>query len=385
MKILFLLLFFLLQPVLWLTVIRAGALFSNRVKRERKLFRSAIYEDFFEGRHLAKTMLLSGIVSSILGVVLLTMSAKWVVVYIGIELLSVVVLFFTSLPITVIAASAVIVSTLTIPNNLFGFSWLKSGLGTSLTAVPAANLTALLSIVVILNALYVKRVGGTYESPIIDRNKRNTKIAKYRFNESAVIPMLIVLPGDWFASHISFWPVFNYSGHTYTLFILPLLLGLRLTVKRGEFKETLALFSRNSMIIGLIGLISAVVTKFVPVLSFYPILLVWFMYVVNLYVIKLKDNQIDFEYSEVMDGVRVIGIKPETPAAKMNLVIGDVILEVNGSPVANETELYRAISLNSTYCKLKVRDRNDQLKVTETAIFKNSPHEIGIKTYSDYA
>ncbi len=45
---------------------------------------------------------------------------------------------------------------------------------------------------------------------------------------------------------------------------------------------------------------------------------------------KHDDAKPDFEYSEVMDGVRVIGIQPETPAAKMDLKVGDVILEVNG-------------------------------------------------------
>lgn len=97
---------------------------------------------------------------------------------------------------------------------------------------------------------------------------------------------------------------------------------------------------------------------------------------------KHQDNQVDFEYSEVMDGIRVIGIQPETPAAKMDLDIGDVILTVNNIAVANEDEFYRALSTNSTYCRFKVRDRNDQLKITESAIFKNSPHEIGVKTYS---
>lgn len=78
----------------------------------------------------------------------------------------------------------------------------------------------------------------------------------------------------------------------------------------------------------------------------------------------------------------MIGIQPGTPAAKMDLDVGDVILTVNGIQVTNEDQFYRAISTSPTYCRFKVRDRNDQLKMTESAIFKNSPHEIGVKTYA---
>ncbi|GAY72673.1 PDZ domain-containing protein [Lentilactobacillus kosonis] len=385
MKIVFLLLFFLLQPVLWLTVIRSGVLFLSRVKRERKLFRSAIYEDFFEGRHLLKSTLFCGVIASIMGILLISVSAKWIVVYIALELISVVVLSFTSLPITLITLSGVLVTLITVPNDLFGLSWLTSALSASLQAVPIANLIAILGIILVLNGLYVIGVGGNYPSPIIDRNKRNTRIAKFRFNESAVVPMLLLVPGNWFEAHLSFWPVFNYGGHSYTLFILPLLLGLRFTVKRGVLGTMIAKVAHVTIATGVLALLGAIITKFIPAIGIYALITIWLVYLISLMVIKSQDRRIDFEYSEVMDGVRVLGIKPETPAAKMNLEVGDIILEVNGELVTNETELYQAISQNSTYCKLKVRDRNDQLKITETAIFKNSPHEIGIKTYSDYA
>ncbi|WP_268912818.1 PDZ domain-containing protein [Lentilactobacillus sp. SPB1-3] len=384
MRIVFLFLFFLLQPALWLTVIRSGILFLSRVRRERKLFRSAIFEDFFEGRHLLRSTLICGVIASLLGLLLVNISAKWVMVYIVIELISVVILSFTSLPITLITVTGLLVTFLAIPNNFFGLHLLSSGLSTSLQSVPVANLVAILGITLLLNGIFVTVNGGKYPSPIIDRNKRNTRIAKFRFNESAVVPMLLLVPGNWFESHLAFWPVFNYAGHSYTLLILPLLLGLRFTVRRGVFSTMLTKVAHATMIVGVIGLIGAVVSQFIPAAGVYILAAVWVIYVISLITIKMQDRRIEFEYSEVMDGVRVLGIKPVTPASKMNLEIGDIILEVNGEPVTNESDLYRAISKNSTYSKLKVKDRNDQLKITETAIFKNSPHEIGIKTYSDY-
>ncbi|ORN24180.1 hypothetical protein FAM23167_01989 [Lentilactobacillus parabuchneri] len=51
MKILIALGFYVIQPALWIGVIRSYLIYRNRLKKERAIFNSAIYEDFYEGRH----------------------------------------------------------------------------------------------------------------------------------------------------------------------------------------------------------------------------------------------------------------------------------------------------------------------------------------------
>ncbi len=180
-------------------------------------------------------------------------------------------------------------------------------------------------------------------------------------------------------------PLFQVNNHLYAILLVPILIGLKFTVKRSVPKELLRALSKSMYVIAAVGIILSFVGYFVPKIILPAIILLLIGYYVVLAKAKHDDAKPDFEYSEVMDGVRVIGIQPETPAAKMDLKVGDVILEVNGIKVTNEDEFYRALSTNSTYCRFKVRDRNDQLKITESAIFKNSPHEIGVKTYTKFS
>ncbi|KLD58552.1 hypothetical protein WP50_25390 [Lactiplantibacillus plantarum] len=54
---------------------------------------------------------------------------------------------------------------------------------------------------------------------------------------------------------------------------------------------------------------------------------------------RYHDRHQQFRYSDTEQGVRVIGLRPHTPADKLNLDLGDIILECNRQPVNTEAEL----------------------------------------------
>ncbi|WP_225349677.1 PDZ domain-containing protein [Ligilactobacillus hayakitensis] len=91
-----------------------------------------------------------------------------------------------------------------------------------------------------------------------------------------------------------------------------------------------------------------------------------------------KEKQIDTGYVQTDEGIRIIAVKPDTPAAKMNLHAGDTILTCNNIPVNTEDEFYRAIQKNAAYCHIKAKTYGGDLIIVESAIFKDSPHEIGL-------
>ena len=63
---------------------------------------------------------------------------------------------------------------------------------------------------------------------------------------------------------------------------------------------------------------------------------------------------------------------------KMKLVPGDVILECNKVKISNADELYQALQKNSAYCHLLVKTMDGELKICESALYADAPHEIGI-------
>ncbi|WP_439645401.1 PDZ domain-containing protein [Lacticaseibacillus nasuensis] len=82
-------------------------------------------------------------------------------------------------------------------------------------------------------------------------------------------------------------------------------------------------------------------------------------------------------------GVRLIAVQPGTPAAKMHLQAGDIVLTCNGRAVRDAASLYAAIQTQPTYCRLKVQRFDGALELTETAIFQGAPHELGMITFTE--
>ncbi|GEP71659.1 PDZ DHR GLGF domain-containing protein [Lentilactobacillus rapi DSM 19907 = JCM 15042] len=382
MKIIIATAFYILQPALWIGVIRAYLIHNRRVKQERSLFSSAIYEDFYEGRHFVRSGLLFGILASIVFGGFLSVSITWVMMY---ELISLVCLLFIPgqiLSITIVSLVGLLVTYVPMISQLQPLENMMSRFGFSTRPVNSINFLILTVVALLLTSAFIGMNAGKFDSPTISRNKRNTKVAIYKFNELTIFPFLLLVPGDWFTSRFSFLPFFQINGHSYAFLILPMLIGLKLTVRKSVPREFFVKLSKRILVLSLLGILLTIAGIFYQVVIAPAVAILLLGYYLIIGIAKHQDHQVNFEYSEVMDGIRVIGIQPGTPAAKMDLKLGDVILSVNNITVNNEDEFYRALSTNSTYCRFKVRDRNDQLKITESAIFKNSPHEIGVKTYS---
>ncbi|GHP15163.1 membrane protein [Lentilactobacillus fungorum] len=382
MKIILAIGFYILQPALWVGLIRSYLIYHQRIKRERKLFNSAIYEDFYEGRHFVRGGLILGISVSVLLGWFLTVSVGWLILYQLLVLILLIIVPNLIAAVTAMALASLLI--LNLPSLAFLDpieDWLgRLGLMSQVTN-PLSYLV-LMTVTLLLTGLFIRMNAGKFDSPTIARNTRHTKVAVYRFNELTLIPLLLFVPGDWFSSDLSFIPFFQIAGHRYAILIIPFLLGLKLTVRKSVPRQFFLNLSQTIFYLVILGLGLIVISQFYPQMITPSLAILLGGYYIVIGLAKYRDRQVNFEYSEVMDGIRVIGIQPGTPAAKMDLKIGDVILSVNGVNVANEDEFYRALSTNATYCRFKVRDRNDQLKMTESAIFKNSPHEIGVKTYT---
>ncbi|UQS86983.1 PDZ domain-containing protein [Nicoliella spurrieriana] len=308
------------------------------------------------------------------------MTITWLLVY---QLLLLVNLLF--IPGVIFSFEIVIISTVIVAllnlnqyaEQFFHFQTLQN-YGMWGSAPANFNYVLLASLFLFGLAIMVAKDGGKFNVPIIERNERQVRIAGYPFKSINVIPLFLFIPGDWIHNLFQFWPVFVLNGQSYAFLIAPILFSFRMTIfkqaPRVVFKKLAGRFAK----LALFGILLSVASYFfaivaVPALGSLLVIYWWLLMRA-----KAHDKAQGDWYSEVINGVRVVGIEPKTPAAKMNLSIGDVILEVNNIAVTNEDEFYQALLTQSTYCRLKVENRQGQLAITETAIFSNAPHELGV-------
>ncbi|KRM90416.1 hypothetical protein FC80_GL001320 [Liquorilactobacillus cacaonum DSM 21116] len=371
MKFLALLIF---NPVVWFGLLMTFLGYLRRIRDERKDFRIAVNKDFFEGRFYIKYALGLSIVGSILSLLLgLKFTQQWIFVYIGIVIVGLILSVYVDAN-SLLLLTFMGVTFLTYYVKLFRNLIISN----AFDKVLPSSIFGILIIFYLAKLWMLKEMhDGTFH-PKVYVGKRGRRLIRYSLKNQSIIPLVVLIPGDFFHSYLSFWPIMSIGSHSFSLFVLPLWVSWTLKFWRNTAKEELQVSKFNVQIELLIAIIGAAFSVYLPLISlflFIVLLLFVALRFIQRYVkMKRKGNW----YVETHDGVRVVAIQPETPAAKMGLEMGDVIVTCNGLAVTTEAEFYKALQKNSAYCKLRVKTYEGQLKLAESAIFANSPHEIGV-------
>lgn len=372
---------YLLQPLLWVAVLRMWLTSRARIQRERHDFSSAVYSDHYELRHMLTQGLVLGVgLSAVNLIVGVSLPLLWILIYEALATLTLIVLPTTVAPLTLIVVSTLITE--------FGGRYLTprpdlGATGLSWGAVPASSFLWLMAVAFLATGHWLAHYGGRFESPRIYAKQRGKRIAGYPWRELLVVPMVTLVPGDWFASHWAFWPILTIHGQSFAVLILPLLLGVRLTIFRQAPRAVYQKLAQQAVWLAVGALVLTGWLLWRPQDLPYAAVLLLVCYGACLWQAKRYDAHQPFWYSQVDDGVRVLAIRPGTPATKLDLAPGDIILECNHQAISSETSFYEALLINPTYCHLRVRNMAGELKVTETAIYSGAPHEIGIVLFRD--
>lgn len=384
MRIILLVLTLVAQPVWWLGLIREWFTADRRLTAERRFFGSAVYQDKFEVRHFVLLSLSYGVLASVISIVLgITIPVSWALGYVILSAIAVLIGPAAGVPVTVMTLAILVYQVFDPVKHLSGIGGTLRNAGVRSASTPMIGLLAVMVMGLFIGGLWLRRIGGRFEALRIYAQRRGKLIAGYRFNELLVVPMLVLVPGDWFTSHFAFWPVLTIHHQSVTFLFLPLLIGLRMTIFKQMQRVAIGRLAKWVLMLSGLGVLMLILTYFYPAAFLPAIVGLYLFYLLLIVWTRWHDRHQSFWFSKVDRGVRVLGIKPETPAAKMDIDTGDIIIECNHEPVNTETEFYEALLSNSTYCHLRLQTANGDLKVTETAIFAGSPHEIGIVVFRD--
>ncbi|GBG95390.1 trypsin-like serine protease with PDZ domain [Ligilactobacillus salitolerans] len=377
MEFLKIILIYLIHPVFWVGIIIAVFLYRKRLGRERKLFRIAINRDFYEGRHFIKTALFGLAAGSIISLAAgMMVNAGWLWVYAAVGTLTALLLPVADLSFSSLwlIGSVFCLAELALQSGVKLGSWAHF---IQAQRLPAAGLL-LLGIFLVLRWYLLHYQKNIWFSPRIKDGKRGSRVAFYKWKELSVIPLVILVPLNYFHSPISFWPFFSFHGQTFGIVILPLLVAAALRVYKRETSTALKNFRTQTPILGGVSLVASVLALFSEWAAVIGYIVVGCLAGYFYFQRRRFDAAGSRWYVETTSGVRIVAVVPDTPAAKMGLQNGDIILDCNNRAVRSEDELYAALQQNSAYCRLRVQTFAGELKLTESAIYSDSPHEIGL-------
>ena len=362
---------YLLTPVLWLGILYVIISYNQRINKERKQFRVAINKDFYEGRNFIKYGLLFFVIGSLISMILgLTLPTNSVYIYQILVVLAFLINGFSTTSMLLVMTAAGILE-LVVPRFITFF-------GDVFPEISGPSWLLLIFISILADYYLTRNMKKHPLSPRIKSGKRGRNIATYLGRETVVFPLLVLIPSGTLSSTLNFWPVFNISNQKFSLILFPIFISTSVKViKRAKERVIQDKLKNIELLLGL-TFILIVLTKFMSKLFLISLIILTVVSIFFEIKLRKKEKDANSWYVETDEGIRIISVQPETPAAKMKLQPGDVILTCNNRVVNSEEEFYQALQLNSAYCHVKVRTYEGDLRIAESAIFMDSPHEIGL-------
>ncbi|MGG3841769.1 PDZ domain-containing protein [Anoxybacillus kestanbolensis] len=367
---------FWLQPLLYYAIIFAWFIGWRRVQRERRDFHTRVYRSSLELRALIRSRSWLAIVFSI------------VTVGVGLVIPNDTLVFWTIVTIVCsfmmqlrLLSAAYIGSIVIFTISFFAQTeWAKPFFDRFFPHMTETNVTAvalLIGLLLFIEMWLVYREGAELSSPQLVTSKRGLTIGEQVVQRLWLVPLIIPVPGNGVQSFAAWWPIIS-GGETYSLVLVPFLLGfsqrvqtgmpiylVKWTAKRiGWLASVVSLLAIGSYWLKPLAIVSAVVA------------ILWREWIALS--AKLYEQKRPPYFTKRANGLVILGVLPDTPAHKMALSVGEVIVKVNGTPVATEDEFYAALQQNRAFCKLEVLNESGEVRFAQTALFEGEHHELGL-------
>ena len=362
--------------------ILAAILGISRVKRERKNFHVRAENAFFELRQLILLGLVIGLVLSILMI--------GIGVVIPIEMIIFVALFtfilsFTThirwlAPVYTVGLSFFATLFFLSKNAVFPVISTQTPKWDIQLLPPMAVLVCLL---VIAEGIFIMKNGLKGTSPKIIKSKRGLKVGIHEVRRIWLLPVFLLIPGDAISAPFDWWPIFSIGSETYSILLVPFAIGFFQQIQGMLPVIAVKQFGKKVIVFGVILTALSAIGYWYPLASIVVVALAIigreFLSISQ----RLVEENLPFYFSRKQHGVMILGIIPDSPAEKMGLDVGELIMKVNGIKINSEKTFYEALEKNRAHCKLEVLDVNDQIRYVQRALYEGDPFKLGILFVQD--
>lgn len=364
-----------LNPILYWWIMLSLFAGWKRIREERNLFGIKIFDVFSEWKKTWLTAIISGLIIS-----LVTLGVGVVLTWETILLLNIVVILLSiTLRFTLLSPSYTIGITFLLllfsPFLLENQSFISEDFFQN---VDFQGLAILLGLFLLAEALLTRRVKRDETYPGLQIGDRGEWIGVHHIRKLSMIPFFILVPAGTLTSIAPFWPYFSIGGESYSIVLIPFLIGFD-HVSRGRHpNESAKKMARAVGLLALIVLIIAAGSIYITWLSVISIIVgILGKELINgLYRVKEKQH-LPYFYNQ-KQGVVVLAVIPGSSADRIGIKPGEMIKKVNGLPIEDEVSFYQSLQIGGAFFKLDVIDDNGEVRFVQSALYEGEHHELGI-------
>lgn len=381
-------LLFFIQPIFLVGLLYTYLNYQKRIRYTRKHFRVNFVKDNFEMKDFLLKGLLPGLVISLLTLVIgIPLSIEWFIIY---QIIAITLLLIGGYrlihPIYTFSLTSLVTVLLSILNIQLPFNQLEPLFQKNQYTFGSINNpnqlianSLFLAILILLVSIYsMKNREEEKMFPMLRSSKRGKRVAKYQKKTMWLLPLLIIVPGEAFHAVADWWPLLEINGQSYAFLFMPVLVGLHFTVSTQLLEDATVKIRNEFRNVGLIGLVLLAVSYFVLEFS---VVATGIIFLLSLFVLirhRQRENQWAFRYGPTNEGLRVIAIRTDSPAQRMDLSVGDIILQMNDQDMNQKEDYNHVLAYNRSYIKMRIRRTDGEIVITQTPLYDDDFNNLGL-------
>lgn len=252
-----------------------------------------------------------------------------------------------------------------------------------LSAADIASIVALASLAYLIESALIRVNRGRGATPLFLSGKRGRLVGAYQLQKIWVLPMFFAIPASAGAESVwtlpAWWPtISNAAAEPLAWIGFPIALGFSHCARSRLPGPSSRIASAAIFRFGLLLFPLAVLSKWSPLVGAFAGLLAFLGYPLLARLRDWRERNATAMFAPTGEGAVVLAVIPGSPAEKMGILPGDLIVKANGQKIADNEDLYPALQLNSAFCKMEVRNAEGHMKYVQRAIYDGEHHQLGL-------
>ncbi len=382
-------LLFLVQPLFLAGIFYSLWNYRKRLTYVRETYRMNFNRKAFELSDYFLKGILLAIGLSILSIVLgVPLTIEWYILYQGISLLLLAIGGSRFIhPVFSFSITSIVLFLMDQFGQALPLSWLSQQVSTPnfLIDFKEADFSSLslnslffTALMVLFTGLLIKNKDFNKLYPILGASRRGKTIARYQNKFLWLLPLAILVPGNLIEPFAPWWPFLSIGGNKFAVLILPVLIGLKFTISTQLIEEALENIKKDFLVLGIVAIVLFVGSYFYEQLAIVSL----FILLVGAFVIYYRHRQREklwtFKYGPAEEGLRVIAVRPDSPADRMKLTIGSVITHINEEEMSTKEDFHEVITYNRSYIRMRLKRSDGEVIMVETPLYDDDVNNLGL-------
>ncbi|MCZ8514915.1 PDZ domain-containing protein [Paenibacillus filicis] len=256
-------------------------------------------------------------------------------------------------------------------------SWLIA----PLMGVSVPSMLALVAVLHLVEAVYVRTQGHRFGTPMFFESKRGKIVGGYQLQGFWPIVLFLIVPMQGGSSVPLPWmPLLGgdvWAGG-WTIIGFPVMIGFaEMTLSRLP-KAKVRLSSSLLALYSLVLLAFAALAACWPFFTLPAALLSILLHEAAVWYSRWDEEHRNPIFVHSERGLKILGVLPGSPAEELGLVVGETVHKVNGMPVRTKRELHQAMQTNPAFCRLEILNLEGESKFVKRGMFSGEHHQLGI-------